>query len=399
MSGVRATTRAQRQRPCPMPRAQRGIALLVAILLVALGTIIAAAVAYDNAMTARRGASTYAFDESVLIAEGAEALAAYGLRQIRQSDPNHIYPGQGWDKPLGPIEVVPGVMLEATLEDMQGRFNLNNLVRKDGTPDLTEVNAFVQLLAFVGLEPKWAGYLIDWIDVDIVPQNPDGAEDSVYMGQTPPYRTPNRYITSTTELLALPGFGRDRYLKLAPYVAALPYGTTINVCSAPGPVLDAFLGPGHTEFGANPEQLAQTRANTTGCFPTLANYQAAFDPKVWSGTAGSATSTITGIGASTGSPVGTSGTSSGLSQKFSETSSYFRLASFITIGSAEFNLYSLLYMDAGGAAGGSGTSTGSGLGASNGLGGNGSGGNGSGGNASGGGSGTVRAIQRSFTPD
>jgi general secretion pathway protein K len=399
MSGVRATTRAQRQRPCPMPRAQRGIALLVAILLVALGTIIAAAVAYDNAMTARRGASTYAFDESVLIAEGAEALAAYGLRQIRQSDPNHIYPGQGWDKPLGPIEVVPGVMLEATLEDMQGRFNLNNLVRKDGTPDLTEVNAFVQLLAFVGLEPKWAGYLIDWIDVDIVPQNPDGAEDSVYMGQTPPYRTPNRYITSTTELLALPGFGRDRYLKLAPYVAALPYGTTINVCSAPGPVLDAFLGAGHTEFGANPEQLAQTRANTTGCFPTLANYQAAFDPKVWSGTAGAAASTITGIGASTGSPVGTSGTSSGLSQKFSETSSYFRLASFITIGSAEFNLYSLLYMDAGAPSGGSGTSAGSGLGASNSLGGNGSGGNGSGGNASGGGSGTVRPIQRSFTPD
>jgi general secretion pathway protein K len=398
MSALRATTRAQRQRPCSTPRGQRGIALLVAILLVALGTIIAAAVAYDNAMTARRGASTYAFDESVLIAQGAEALAAYGLRQIRQSDPTHIYPGQGWDKPLGPIEVVPGVMLEATLEDMQGRFNLNNLVKKDGTPDLTQVNAFVQLLALVGVEPKWAGYLIDWIDVDIVPQNPDGAEDSVYMGQTPPYRTPNRYITSTTELLALPGFGRDRYLKLAPYVAALPYGTTINVCSAPGPVLDAFLGPGHTEFGANPEQLAQTRANTTGCFPTLANYQAAFDPKVWSGTAGTGASTITGIGASTGIPggtSGTSGTSGSLSQKFSETSSYFRLASFITIGSAEFNLYSLLYMDAGASAGGSGgASTGSGLGASNSLGGNGSGGNGSGG-----GGGTVRPIQRSFTPD
>jgi general secretion pathway protein K len=401
MSAHRAATRAQRQRPRATPHGQRGIALLVAILLVALGTIIAAAVAYDNAMTARRGASTYAFDESVLIAQGAEALAAYGLRQIRQSDPNHIYPGQGWDKPLGPIEVVPGVMLEATLEDMQGRFNLNNLVKKDGTPDLTQVNAFVQLLMLVGVEPKWAGYLIDWIDVDIVPQNPDGAEDSVYMGQTPPYRTPNRYITSTTELLALPGFGRDRWLKIAPYVAALPYGTTINVCSAPGPVLDAFLGPGHTEFSANPEQLAQTRANTTGCFPTLANYQAAFPPKVWAGTAGSVTSTTgigtsNGIGASTGGPVATSG--GGLSQKFSETSSYFRLASFITIGSAEFNLYSLLYMDAGAPAGVGSASTGTGLGASNSLGSNGSGGNGSGGNASGGG-GTVRPIQRSFTPD
>jgi general secretion pathway protein K len=345
-----ARSRARLQRRRPAPRAQRGIALLVAILLVALGTILAAAVAYENAMTARRGTATYAFDESLLIHQGAEALAAYGLRQIYQSDPTHIYPGQGWDKPLGPIEVVPGVMLEASLEDMQGRFNLNNLVKRDGTPDITQVNAFVQLLAMLGLEAKWAGYLIDWIDVDIVPQNPDGAEDSVYMGQTPPYRTPNRYITSTTELLALPGFGRDRYLKLAPYVAALPNGTAINVCTAPGPVLDAFLGPGHTEFGANPEQLTQNRANTSGCFPGLQNYQTAFDQKVWSASA---------------------------SKYFKETSSYFRLSSLITIGSAEFNLYSLLYLDTGGAA---------------------AGGAGAGGRSAGG-SGAVRPIQRSFTPD
>jgi len=359
--------RAQLQRARHTAHRQRGIALLVAILLVALGTIVAAAVAYDNAMTARRGASTYAFDQSVLIAEGAEALAAYGLRQIRQGGANQkIYPGQGWDKPLGPIEVVPGVMLEASLEDMQGRFNLNNLVKKDGTPDLTQVNAFVQLLAAAGIEPKWAGYLIDWIDVDIVPQNPDGAEDSVYMGQTPPYRTPNRYITSTTELLALPGFGRDRFLKLAPYIAALPYGTAINVCTARPLVLDAFLGPGHTEFSANPEQLAQTRSNTTGCFPTLANYQAAFDPKAW--------------------------TAGGAKNLFSETSSYFRLSSFITIGSAEFNLYSLLYMDTGGLPGGGVVDGGNGprgkLGSANGA-----------GRLARGGSGTVRAILRSFTPD
>jgi general secretion pathway protein K len=339
-------SRARRQRRCLPKQAQRGVALLVAIILVALGTIIAAAVAYENAMTARRGTATYAFDQSLLIQEGAEALAAYGLRQIYQSDHSHIYPGQGWDKPVGPIEVVPGVMLEASLEDLQGRFNLNNLVTAEGIPDPVQVGAFVQLLQLVGLEPKWAGFLIDWIDVDIVPQNPDGAEDSVYMGQTPPYRTPNRYITSTTELLALPGFGRDRYLRLAPYVVALPNKTKINVCTASPVVLDAFLGPGHTEFSANPEQLAQTRANTTGCFPTINNYAAAFNQR------GS-----TGPGSS----------STGVANVFAENSNYFRLSSFITIGSTEFNLYSLLYLDTGG--------TGAG------------------------GSGMVRPIQRSFTPD
>jgi len=335
-------SRAQRQRPRRSRQAQRGVALIVAILLVALGTIIAATVAYENAMAARRGTATFAFDESIMVAEGAEALAAYGIRQFFQADPNSVYLGQGWDKPVGPMEVVPGVMLEASLEDMQGRLNINNLVQKDGTPDPVYVAAFTKLLELVGLETKWAPILVDWIDVDIVPQSIDGAEDSVYMGQTPPYRAPNRYITSTTELLALPGFGRDRYLALAPYIAALPKDTPINVCTAKDKVLDAFLPAGQTEFSATAGQLDKNRAaaTTSGCFPSLANFQAALGtPKPTGVQQANAPSPLT---------------------KFKQTSAYFRLSSFITIGSAEFNLYSLLYRDTTGA---------------------------------------VRPIQRSFTPD
>ena len=295
--------------------AQRGIALLVAILLVALGTILAATIAYENAMTFRRGAATYAFDQALLVQEGAEALAAYGLRLAQKSDPQHTYASEGWAQPVGPFEVVPGVMLTAQLEDLQGRFNLNNLVRQDGTPDPVEVSAFQQLLAMLELEPKWAGYLVDWIDRDIVPSIPDGAEDSVYMGQTPPYRTPNRYITSASELLALPGFGHDRYVALAPYVTALPYGVKLNVCTARGQVLDAFLG--HGDFSSDPQGLAKNRAAATGCFPALSDYHAATDPATWSK----------------------------ISSKLQMTSSYFRLTSLITIGSTEFNLYSLLLQD------------------------------------------------------
>ena len=327
------STRTQRQRPRASRQGQRGVALIVAILLVALGTIIAATVAYENAMAARRGTATYAFDESLLIAQGAEALAAYGIRQFFKSDPNHVYIGQGWDKAVGPMEVVPGVMLEASLEDMQGRLNLNNLVNKDGTPDPVYVAAFTKLLQMLGLETKWAPLIVDWIDTDIVPQNIDGAEDSVYMGQTPPYRTANRYITSTTELMALPGFGRDRYLAIAPYVAALPKDTKINVCTVKDKVLDAFLPPGRAEFSTAEGQLDKNRLNTTACFPTLDNYRAAFsDPKAWGQ----------------------------VQAKFGQNTVYFRLTSYIAIGSAQFNLYSLLYRDATGA---------------------------------------VRPIQRSFTPD
>ncbi len=339
----------QRHGRAPARRAQQGMALIVAILIVALGTMIAAVVASENAMTARKGTATYAFDQSVLVAQGAEAIAAYGLRQIVQSSPKQLYVGQGWDKPLGPIEVVPGMMLEATLEDLTGRFNLNNLVNTDGTPDPVMVNAFNALLAELGLEQKWTGYIVDWIDMDGIPSNPDGAEDSVYMGQTVPYRTPNRYITSTSELLALPGFGYDRYRLLAPFVAALPHGSKINVCTAYGVILDAFLGSGHSEFG-DEQQLLKNRQNAGACFPTLTAYQAAFtDPKTWLGTSTQTTTAGQTVAAgSLGTPNGVNTAAQGtpgVGTKFLQTSNYFRLTSTVSIGSTEFNVYSLLYQD------------------------------------------------------
>jgi len=329
------SARSRHWRSGKSPARQRGIALLVAILLVALGTIIAASIAYENAMTARRGAATLALDQSVLVGQAAEALAAYGLRAVWRSDKNHTYIGQGWDKPVGPVEVVPDVMLTASLEDLSGRFNLNSLVNAtDGTVNQTNFAAFQQLLTYLDIEPKWAGYIVDWIDPDIVPQNPDGAEDSVYMGQVPPYRTPNMYITSASEILALPGFGHDRYAKLAPYIVALPIDAKINICTASGMVLDAFT-PGRREYSLDPDQLLKNRESAGACFPSLQEYQQAIAQSPQQ------PSTTTGKTASTGG--GTGGNTS--ATEFVTNSPYFRLTSFVTIGSTEFNLYSLLYQD------------------------------------------------------
>jgi general secretion pathway protein K len=300
----------------PLRSRQRGIAMLVAVLLVAMGTIIAASIAYENAMTARKGAATFAFDQSVLVAEAAETLAAWGLRQVMQADKTQIYLGEGWDKPQGPFEVVPDVMLTASLEDMEGRFNLNSLVKTDGTPDPVAVAAFEHLLVLLGIEPKWAYYAVDWIDQDSVPMNPEGAEDSVYLGQTPPYHAANMYITSASELLALPGFGHERYQKLAPFVTALPTDAKVNLCTALPQVLDAYLPAGRQEFSTDPEGLQKNRLAAGGCFPKQADYQAA---------------------------IGNAQQFDG--SKFEQVSHYFKLTSYITIGTTEFNLYSLMLLD------------------------------------------------------
>jgi general secretion pathway protein K len=311
------------------PARQRGIAMLVAILLVALGTIIAAAVAYESAMTARRSTATLSFDEALLVSEGAEALAAYGLKTVMQmSKPGangatgDVYATQPWAQPVGPLEVVPGVTLEANLEDMQGRFNLNWLVSATAGPTLGKadpvaVEVFKNLLQLATVDPKWSDMVVDWIDPDNNPQT-QGAEDSAYLGQNPPYLAANQYITSITELLALPGFGRDNYQKLAPYIAALPPGTKLNTCTAKGLVLDAF-NVGSTEWSSDGgAALQKNRAEAPGCFPSLTDYQKTFaDNAKYTAVAG----------------------------MFGTSTKYFRLSSLVTIGTAEFNLYSLLLMD------------------------------------------------------
>ncbi|HEX5462358.1 MAG TPA: type II secretion system minor pseudopilin GspK [Steroidobacteraceae bacterium] len=315
-------------------RHQRGVALLVAILLVALGTIIAAAMAYNNAMTARRAAGTFAFDQALLVAEGGEALAAYGLALQAKMNATYIGPDQAWNRPFPPTEVAPGVTLEAYMQDMQGRFNINNLVNKDGeTPNPTAVAVFQRLLQRLDMDPKWADLVVDWIDQDSTPLS-DGGEDSVYMEMDPPYRTANMPVTSISELMALPGFTRADFDKLAPHIVALPIGTKVNVCSADGYVLDALTGV--EQFSAmSPDEFAKDRQAASGCFPPLATVKVS-TANVTGGTGSLGSS-------STGTPNGTQQTVP--QDLVGQTSSWFRLSSFINVGSSEFAVYTVLFQD------------------------------------------------------
>jgi general secretion pathway protein K len=302
---------------------QRGIALIIALILVALATILATKLSFDGFLELKRTTGVLAAEQALHFGMGAEAIAADVLIQDSQTNAQATTMAGPWAQVPPPMPITPdnnpegepiGTM-QGALEDMQGRFNLNNLARfgADGvTEDPLPLQQFQRLLVSVGIEPKWAGLARDWIDQDEVVGNPDGAEDAVYTSQTPPYRTGDWPMLSPSELMNLPGFGADRYRKIAPYVTALPSANTvINVCTAPGPVLESLAVGLNGEY-SNPTVLASERK--TGCFP---------DPQTLGNVAGGATA---GIGNMT-----------------SQQSAYFQLTTRITLGTTEFTLYSLLF--------------------------------------------------------
>jgi general secretion pathway protein K len=268
-------------------------------------------------MDQRRSANLFALDQGFEVALGAEAWAADILQQdARDSQTDHF--GETWAKSLPPLPIDEGVgVVEGRLEDLQGRFNLNNLVFADGTTNAKAVAQLERILTMLDIEPTWATAMADWVDADVQPGFPDGAEDTVYLGLDPPHLTANMPITRASELMALPEFGGERYRRLAPYITALPVGTKLNVCTSSGIVLDS-LSETQRQFSLNPQDLAQRRKDV--CFPTLEDLR---------GTLGQADYDQ-------------------IKDTLSESSTYFRATVWVTIGTTQFTLYSLLARGGGG---------------------------------------------------
>lgn len=225
---------------------QRGVAVLTAMLVVTVGTLIAVNMMWSASLDQRRASAGLAADQGLAYLHGAEAWAGDILRQDMVDSPQSDHLGEIWALELPPLPVEGGV-ISGRIEDLHGRFNLNNLVTPQGEVDLVSQAQFQRLLASLGLDPAIAGVVVDWLDADAEPNFPDGAEDDAYAAIIPPYRTPNWPITSASELTAMIGIEAEGYRALIPYVTALPSGTTLNVNTASAPVLASLsddISPG-----------------------------------------------------------------------------------------------------------------------------------------------------------
>jgi len=304
---------------------QRGIAAVTALLVVVLATMLAADLAWELHLDIRRSESQLLHAQATEFALGAEIMAIEALRRDFEDDREQNefcdYPGEGWDTEMTlPFE---GGTVRGSLSDMQGRFNLNNLV-PDGRKDEVVVNQFGNLLDALEIPRELAPRVVDWIDPNQTEEF-GGAEDNAYTSRLPPYRAANTWFTTTSELLAIDGFidpkdpGPELYKALERYVSALPPGEKINVNSAGAPVLVSFA----KDSGAADAEALQ--ANRPYC------------------------NLLTGSGANAFMDDAEGIVEAEFTNKYLDVASnFFQLKVLVTLGTSQLTMYSLLHRDSNG---------------------------------------------------
>lgn len=287
---------------------QRGvIAVLTALLVLALAATLATAMIWNRGLGIVRTATLTQGDQAYAYALGAEAWAGEILRRDwQQNNGAATNLSQNWALQLPPLPV-DGGQINGKLEDLQGRFNLNNIVTANGTVQAPALQQFQRLLTALNIDPNVANAVADWMTPSTVPTNPGGAKDDFYTRLMPPYLTAARPMTSASELQLINGITPQVYARLSPYVTTLPTQTPVNVNTASAAVLQSLDPNG----GINGDEVVQRRGTqgfaavtgANGAFPTINVAPGAADVK----------------------------------------SNYFLLTAGVDIGTTHVTLYSLLY--------------------------------------------------------
>ena len=210
---------------------QKGIALIVVLLIVAVVSAVAANITTRNQIAVKRTINLADYDQAYWYAISAEELTKKVLKQDLEDSEGKVHLQQYWAQSdvIFPVE---NGQIKGTISDMRSCFNINALSvnaqkNKNGSQQKKPlaVEQFADLLVNLGMEPfnaeKMAFNIKDYIDDGTSP-NPFGGGDAAYESRDVPYRAARTLMNHRSELRAVIGVTQDVYRKLEPYVCAIP---------------------------------------------------------------------------------------------------------------------------------------------------------------------------------
>jgi general secretion pathway protein K len=193
---------------------QRGIAIVLAMGVVALAALTASAMIVAQSTWSRQIELTAGRAQAQFLLQGGLDWARALLSDdYRAGTVDHL--GEPWAMRLPPIAVENGNLV-GHIEDQQARFNLNNLL-KNGRLNPAQLAAFRRLLPILAMPPTLADSLVEWFEAG------------------------GRPLVDVAELALVPGFDDGVRARLRLFVTALPRYTAVNPNTATPEVLAAVI--------------------------------------------------------------------------------------------------------------------------------------------------------------
>ena len=242
---------APRRKP---PRQQRGIAILsvlvIAVLVVTLATVVLA----RQSRAVRQTDNFQSLERAWQYVFMMEQYAGLQL-QLDAKETQYDALTDRWAYSL-PTQTLPDesgavVKFSGKLEDLQGRFNLNNLVSQDGEQrgklDGAALNQLKPFVTDAGLPAGFTDAIADWLDSNTQPQGINGAERDYYLSGAIPYLAADMPFADPSEIRLLrlempdPALKNQALNRFLATVTALPFKkSTINPNTASKAVLTAL---------------------------------------------------------------------------------------------------------------------------------------------------------------
>ncbi len=231
---------------------QRGVALIIVLMLFAILATITLEIVFRQDRFLTRADNLLQWDKRYQYAMAAEVVAQQGLIDDLEDDRNNNAMVDDCVEEQWAVQLPPtpyeDAMLSASVQDLQGRFNLNWLITASGDEFIRNPRAIAQLTRLIeqtfpgeANASRLANEMADWLDSNNIVDSVEGAEDPEYRNRRPP-NLPAAHESEMRALLTFRVADQPAEPQVWGLLTALPLGTTLNVNTAPPQVLDAVIG-------------------------------------------------------------------------------------------------------------------------------------------------------------
>lgn len=197
-----------------VPNDERGIAMLVALVIVVL--LVAIIVEFDyGTRVAITTAGTFrdGVQATYLAKSGVRAAQAILKADVRRKE-TYDATTELWATPLPPYPVGGG-FVSAEITDESGKLNINLLQKANDSDYQTKLKPIWQrLFKVLEIEPDLVDAVRDWVDENDLMEGIYGAEAGYYERLVPPYTCKNGPLDSISEIRLIKGITHEVYKKL-----------------------------------------------------------------------------------------------------------------------------------------------------------------------------------------